>query len=117
MDSINKGYMGFSEGMLYGMGITSNNYKEVDWKRVKDFIEENKDSLESVYAGLAEDWGYTSGEVWNSNDGYIPQEDTYVYACSKWATPSIEVYYKDGKTSMFECWREGGNPNSYFTFD
>lgn len=117
MKKIEKGYLGFAEGMFYGMSQRRiNNFRQVDWNKVKKFIEENKENLVSVSAGLAEDWEWTSGEVWNSEDGYIPKENTYVYASSRWATPSIEVEYKNGEIDMFECWTNGDNPNSYFDF-
>jgi hypothetical protein len=116
MKKIDKGYMGFAEGMIFGMAQPKTNFRQVDWNKVKEFIEENKENLISVSAGLAEDWGWTSGEVWNNEKGYIPREDTYVYACSSWATPSIEVEYKDGEIDMFECWIEGNDPHSYFEF-
>lgn len=111
-----KGYMGFTSGMLYGMSQTVNedNFKQVDWERVKNYIEENKDKIESVTVGLAEDWGYTSGEVYNEDDGYIKKEDTYVYACSHWATPSMEVEFKDNTSEMMEVSKAGDDSDSYF---
>ena len=68
----------------------------------------------SVEVGLAEDWSFTSGEVWNSNSGYIPQEQTYVYACSNWATPSMSITYLDGTEETLECWEYGDDSDSYF---
>ena len=88
--------------------------RELDWVKIKEFIEKNKNTLGNVVAGLAEDWGHTSGEVWNAKNQYIPKDDTYVYGSSSWATPEIEVEYKNGKTEMLEMWKQGKDAHSYF---
>lgn len=116
MENIEKGYYGFAEGMYLGAAKCANSKgsKQVDWVKVKEFIEENKDIVQSVTVGLAEDWGYTSGEVWNSTDGYISKEDTYVYASSKWATPAMDVEFKNGTNETVEVWVNGDDSGSYF---
>lgn len=114
MKNIEKGYMGFTEGMTYGMSQPNKGFRQVDWAKAKKFIEDNKDRIESVEAGLTEDWGYTSGEVWNSKEGFVPRENTYVYACSKWATPGLEIEYTDGTSETLECWEHGDDSDSYF---
>lgn len=112
------GYMGFAEGMLVGRAMPDYNggSRQIDWDLLKEFIEQHKTELESVVAGLSEDWGYTSGEVWNSKEGYINQDDTYVYASSPWATPAIDVTFKNGDSQSLECWKHGNDPSSYFAF-
>lgn len=116
MKEIQKGYLGFVEGMLVGPSQErfKGGSREVDWGVVKQFIELNKNKLRSVEVGLAEDWSYTSGEVWNNEEGYIKSEDTYVHASSIWATPSMEIELLDGSMQMFEVWKLGNNPDSYF---
>lgn len=116
MENIEKGHYGFAEGMLLGSAMCANSKgsKQVDWDKVKEFVESNKENLESVTVGLAEDWSYTSGEVWNSKEGYIPKENTYVYASSKWATPAMDVEYKSGASETLEVWINGDNSDSYF---
>lgn len=114
MKNIEKSSMGFTEGMLFGMNVANSDFKQVDWAKAKIFIGNNKDNISSVSAGLAEDWEYTHGEVWNENEGYIKKEDTYVYPCSNWATPSLKIEYKDGSEETIECWIEGDDSNSYF---
>lgn len=120
MNKIEKGYLGFSEGMYQGMGRDHSNiskYKEVDWNKVEKYIEENKNEIKSVVVGLAEDWGYTSGEVWNRKEGYIKKENTYVHASSSWATPSMEIAFTNGEEEMYESWKTGSNSDSYFVFE
>ncbi|MGG2935148.1 hypothetical protein ABEO66_13705 [Bacillus pacificus] len=116
MQKIDKGYMSFASGFILGpsMPEREGGYRQINWALLKEFIETNKESFQSVEAGLAEDWGCTSGEVWNDEAGYIPQNDTYVFASSRWATPSISVTYKEGREETFEMWMNGDNPDSYF---
>lgn len=64
--------------------------------------------------GLAEDWDYTSDEVWNAEEGYIPREEVNVYASGYWTTPAMEVVYKDGKEELYVCWINGDDADSYF---
>ena len=120
MKTIRKESLGFTEGMMIGFtkcaGKSESDFKEVDWDRVMSFIEENKEKIESVYVGLAEDWNCTSGEVWNDENGYINEEDTYVFGSSMWATPSMEVDFKDGANETYECWKQGSNSGGYFDF-
>jgi hypothetical protein len=116
MKETSLGYMGFTEGMIIGQTMPSyvGGMRQIDWDKLKEFIETNKNELSSVEAGLAEDWEYTSGEVWNSKDGYIKKADTYVYGASKWATPSVHVTFKDGEIKTLECWKLGENADDYF---
>lgn len=67
--------------------------KYMDWEKVKKIIEENPNSV--IYAGLREDWNNTSGLIFAKGNYY----DGYVYGCSVWATPIVDV---DGKE--IECW-------------
>jgi hypothetical protein len=115
MKKIELGYMGFAEGIFASPGVSPEGFKQVDWDKVKDFIETNKQQLDWVEVGLAEDWGHTSGTVWDEEEGYIPRDETTVYASSRWATPSVYAEYKDGTDETFECWIEGHNPSGYFT--
>ncbi|AFQ17975.1 hypothetical protein P9Y62_02865 [Bacillus thuringiensis] len=116
MKSIDKGYMSFASGFIVGptMPEREGGFRQIDWELLKVFIEKNKEAFQSVEAGLAEDWGCTSGEVWNSDEGYITQNDTYVYASSRWATPAVSVTYKDGREETFEMWKQGEDSDSYF---
>lgn len=114
MQEVAKGYMSFIEGFFLKHPEYKGGSREIDWCKAKEFIEGNKSKITSVSAGLAEDWSCTSGEVWNSTQGYIPQDETYVYGASYWATPSIEVEFNDGETKMFECWKLGDNEKDYF---
>jgi hypothetical protein len=46
MNKIEKGYMGFAEGMAFGLTQSrSNGMKQVDWSKAKQFTEENNGRL------------------------------------------------------------------------
>lgn len=109
-------HMSFAEGMFMGPSMTkyAKGHRQVDWDKVSQFIEEHKEEILKVSAGLAEDWGCTAGKVWDYVRGYIPKDDTYVYGASAWATPAIEVVYKDGRVESYECWKLGTDAHDYF---
>lgn len=67
--------------------------KYMDWNKVKEIVENNPNSV--IYAGLMEDWNNTSGLIYAKGKYY----NGYVYGCSSWATPIVDV---DGKE--IECW-------------
>ncbi len=59
-----------------------------DWVRAAQMIVERK--AQTVSAGLSGDWEWTGGEI--LRDGIpVPQEDTYTYLSSTWATPEIDI--------------------------
>ncbi|MEM9223514.1 MAG: hypothetical protein AAGB11_14095 [Pseudomonadota bacterium] len=59
-----------------------------DWDRAARLIVER--GAQTAAAGLAEDWASTSGAI--LRDGKpIPEDETYVYLQSTWATPTLIV--------------------------
>jgi len=115
MKKINKGHIDFMAPFAMPKPQKHDGgTRQIDWDKLHDYIILNQINLESVSAGLAEDWTYTSGDVWNKEQGFIPQEETYVYGSSTWATPSIEVTDVNGNTEIFECWKLGNGAHDYF---
>ena len=102
MKPIEKSYLSFAEGFLGPKFIGRS--RHLDWEKAKKIIEEKKEKIKSVNAGLAEDWGCTYGEVWNSECGIIPEDQTDAYTSSVWATPAIEIEYVNGEIETVECW-------------
>ena len=91
-----KGYTNFSMGFLGAEAVATKpigKMKYMDWDKVKLVVEENPNSV--IYAGLMEDWNNTSGLIYAKGKYY----DGYVYGCSSWATPIVDV---DGKE--IECY-------------
>ena len=91
-----KGYTNFTAGFLGPEFIATrpiSKMKYMDWQKVQQIVNENPDAV--IYAGLREDWGYTSGLIYAKGKYY----NGYVYGESCWATPIVDV---DGKE--IECW-------------
>jgi hypothetical protein len=59
-----------------------------DWDKAAQIIRDRKP--EEAYAGLSGDWEWTGGVIYNDGKP-VPQEDTYVYLSSTWATPQLEI--------------------------
>lgn len=91
-----KGYTDFAMGFL-GASVVATKpigaMKFMDWNKVKEVVESHPNSI--IYAGLMEDWNNTSGLIYAKGKYY----NGYVYGCSNWATPIVDV---DGEE--IECW-------------
>jgi hypothetical protein len=78
-----------------------------DWAKAARLIAERKPKEAS--AGLEGDWEWTGGLIY-ADGAPVPQEETYVYLASTWATPEL---YLDG--DVIDCfvmepdteWRSG----------
>lgn len=92
--------LGFAEGMLLrAMGaIAPSGRKVFDWHKAAELIRAN--GLLNVEAGLAEDWGYTSGYILSEGER-VPKEKTYVFLASDWATPVLHDVDTD---IVYECY-------------
>lgn len=66
-----------------------------DWEKAAKLIAEHRPAKAS--AGLAGDWEYTGGDIWENGK---PVTDSYTYLASTWATPELDL---DGE--IFECYR------------
>ncbi|GEQ32194.1 hypothetical protein B795N_00760 [Marinilactibacillus psychrotolerans] len=88
--------------------------KHYDFKKAKNFILENKETIESADLGIREDWSWTAEEVYNDKDGFVIDLDTVEKIAgipgSRWATPALLVVYKNGDSKLFDC-HDGGNSN------
>lgn len=67
--------------------------KYMDWQKVQQVVNDHPDSV--ICAGLMEDWNNTIGLIYAKGKYY----NGYVYGCSCWATPIVDV---DGEE--IECW-------------
>lgn len=112
MKEIEKGFKPFiDDEHFFTPKEQRTNFKELDFKKAKEIIEMNKDNIDYVVGGLAEDWGYTSATIFMNGKYVERDEDNFesFYGSSYWATPSVEIKYKDGTYKMFECYKEGKN--------
>lgn len=91
--------MGFTEGLIYSVGQPKDGVEKIfDWDKAAHLIVEN--GLIHVSAGLAEDWDWTSGKILQNGE-IVPEEDTYTFLKSYWATP---VLVDDISEDVYECW-------------
>lgn len=107
MKTIKQKSMSFSAGFFGAPYENPEGSRQVDWNKAKQFIEENKERLEDVEVGLAEDWDCTYSELWTKENGYKNAGYLQFYGASTWATPAITVTYLDGTEETFECWEYG----------
>jgi hypothetical protein len=84
------------EAILMGFACRGNRERTFDWNKAATLIREHR--AQEASAGLIEDWDWTGGTI--LHDGIpVPQEDTYVYLTSTWATPTLVI----GDMSI-ACW-------------
>ena len=68
-----------------------------DWDKAAQLIIES--GTDNAQAGLSEDWEYTGGPIWQDRQ-ITPEDETYVYLGSNWATPTIII-----DEVSTPCWR------------
>ena len=68
-----------------------------DWDKAAQIIKER--NAVSASAGLSGDWEWTGGKILAGGKP-IPENDTYVYLASTWATPELEI---DGE--IIDCFK------------
>lgn len=81
--------------------------RNYDYKKAKSIIEENMDSLESAYMGMHEDWFWTAESVFEDGE-FVKDLDNDELTIggiqgSAWATPVIELNFKDGTSVTKKC--------------
>ena len=76
-----------------------NSFKILDVKRALEYCKPGN----VVEIGLAEDWAWTGGDVYE-NDAFV--DDPYFHAGSNWATPVVVV-----NGEVIECWKHSEEPN------
>lgn len=59
-----------------------------DWNRAAQIIRDR--SAREASAGLSNDWEWTGGPIL-ADGNPVPQDQTYVFLASTWATPELEV--------------------------
>ena len=72
----------------------------LDEELLVDFIKNNKEIIQEVYVGMAEDWS-CSNPYWTKNEGFGDRK--YLVLKSIWATPTAEVIFTDGEMIRFAC--------------
>ena len=98
--------------------------KHYDFNKAKELIAKNIAYLESASLGMHEDWGWTSETIWRdgkyteSFDKGADEIDFEIAGIngSSWATPTLELIFKNGDEKMIECHDNGKSDDkpSYF---
>ena len=82
-----------------------------DFKKAKQFIEDNKENIESARMGMREDWFWTSETIFEDGEFKVNLDDKDLSIGgingSYWATPVLQVEYKDGTTKTYHCHDNG----------
>lgn len=60
--------------------------KVFDWDKAAQIIRDS--GAQEAYAGLAQDWEWTGGQIL---EGGLPYRDGYTFLASTWATPELEI--------------------------
>ena len=88
--------------------------KHYNKKFIREYIENHKEQIESVECFMREDYGWTCETVFEDGEfckGFNWKDD-YLRVSgltgSTWATPTMEVEFKDGRTEIIECWIDDG---------
>lgn len=83
--------------MMCGHISRNNELMVFDWDKAAQIIRD--EHPDEVVAGLAGDFEYTGGTIYE-NGAPVPEEDSYVFLASTWATPQICI---DG--AYRDCYR------------
>lgn len=84
--------------------------KKYDFKKAEKIIEDNKDKLTEAALGMHEDWFCTAEAVFE-NGKYNRKLEDGMFICgiygSYWATPTLQLCFKDGTEKMVPCHDDG----------
>ena len=89
--------------------------KNYNFNKAKQIILENLENLESASLGMHEDWFWTAETIWEN--GEYKNDETTIGGIggSSWATPTLQLLFKDGSEKMIEC-SEGETDNDKPSF-
>lgn len=81
--------------------------KNYDYLKAKKLIEENKDKISEAILGMSEDWFWTAETVFENGNFVIDLEEKGLCIAgisgSYWATPIIELVFKNGSVERHNC--------------
>lgn len=81
--------------------------KNYDLQKAQQLITDNQSNLTTAYLGMHEDWFWTSDSIWEDGT-YTKDLNTDILICgiggSSWATPTIELTFKDGTVKYLSCY-------------
>lgn len=82
--------------------------KSYDFAKAKKFIEDNISSINSALLGMDEDWYWTAETIFEDGAFKVDLENPDCFIgglkSSSWATPTLEIEYKDGIIKKYNCY-------------
>ncbi len=82
--------------------------KTYDFAKAKKFIEDNISSINTASLGMDEDWFWTAETIFENGTFTVDleQPDCKIGGIngSTWATPTLEIEYKDGSFKKYNCY-------------
>lgn len=99
----------------------TNNRAEYDYAKAKRYIQMHSDLIESAYLGMEEDWFWTAETVYTNGRFTVDLEEDDLRIAgikgSYWATPTLEVHFKDGRVECKPCFigDVGGEAPEWFS--
>lgn len=90
-----------------------------DFKSAKRYIQMHSDLIETATLGMHEDWVWTADTVYENGRFSIDLDQTEKIGGlrgSKWATPTLEIEFKDGRELRKDCFlgEVGGQRPEWF---
>ena len=88
--------------------------KTYDFLKAKQLISENAENLVSASLGMHEDWAWTAETIWENgnyksdfptDEESLEKHEIAGINGSTWATPTIELIFKDGEEKMHACYK------------
>ena len=83
--------------------------KYYDYKKAKNYIEQHKAEIEEASLGMDEDWWWTARTIFEGGKFTVDLDTVNLHIVgingSYWATPTLEVCFKNGETEKFNCYK------------
>ena len=82
--------------------------RNYDFPTIKNFIDQHRDEIDTVLLGMHEDWYWTADTVFENGEYQkdLADKDTKIGGIigSYWATPVMQVHFKNGHDEIFNSW-------------
>jgi hypothetical protein len=91
-----------------------------DFKKAKKIIEDKMGEISSASLGMHEDWFWTAEQVFIDGEFIIDLDGVTQIAGiggSGWATPVLQMEYKDGSEEVVPCYKGDDKPSGKPDFD
>src|SRR5690349_11197718 len=80
-----------------------------DFQKAKNYIQDRIESVDIAYLSMVEDWNWTADRIFDLGEFTVDMNTvTQLLGLdgSTWATPILNVIYKDGTEEEIDCYIE-----------